>query len=233
MKKSTKIWLAVATALTLAGLLLFVGTMTACTWDFSAMASNPTETNRHEITDPFQNITVITNTSDIRFLPAEEGTPVVVCKEQENLRHAVTVQDGTLTIEIRDTRKWYEHISLFGENTTVTVYLPSDSYGALTIDSSTSDVDVPADFTFSTVEITLSTGDVLCRASASDSMTIKTTTGDIRLGNLSAASLELKVTTGDVTAANITVESDMTLHVSTGMANLTDITCQKTDDNVG
>lgn len=238
----------VAAILIAAGCLLIGGALMAWMipggWDFTGFSTVSYETNRHEIQEDFQNISIATDTADIEFIPSEGDAAVVECRDQENLYHRVSVVDGTLTIKLVDERKWYEHIGISFENTKVTVYMPRGEYGALIVDSDTGDVEIPADFGFESMNISQSTGDVQNRASTSGDMKIRTTTGRIRLEGVSAAALELTVSTGHVTvtdvvcgsmttsgstgkltATNVTCAGDVSIRVTTGDAELANITC--------
>ncbi len=226
MSKKTKIWLVIAISLILIGCIIFGGVMTVLQWDFRKLSTVRYETNGYEIHENYKNILIVTDTADIVFVPSENGESSVVCYEQKNVKHSVAVKDGTLVIEVVDTRKWYEHIGIFFSTPKITVSVPQGEYGALSVKSSTGDVEIPENFKFESVEISVSTGDVKNYASALEAIKIKTSTGDIRVQNLSADMLELSVTTGDVIAQSITCGSDIKINVSTGDTKLTDVTCK-------
>lgn len=226
MRKHARIWLIVATSLILIGGVIFVGMLAILNWDFTKLSTNKYETNEHEILESFSSISVDTDTADIKFVPSEGASCSVVCYEQKNMKHSVAVKDGVLCIEAVDTRKWYEHIGIHFGTPSVTVYIPQGEYGTLSVKSDTGDVEIPNAFSFETIDITESTGDVTNRASATKAINIKTSTGRIALENLSAGSLALSVSTGNVTASGVTCEGDLTVKVSTGKANLTDVTCK-------
>ena len=122
MKKATKCWLILATALILVGCILFGGVMTMLNWDFSKLSTASYSTNRHSVEEAFSHISLQTVTASIRFLPAEDGRTTVVCHEPDNQKHSVTLRGDTLVIERIDTRQWYEHIGLYFEPTQITVY---------------------------------------------------------------------------------------------------------------
>jgi len=227
MKTATKVWLIVAASLVLLGVLIFAVTMTILNWDFWKLGTVKNQTNTHDIKEGFRDISIRTNTADIAFLPSSDGKAKVVCYEAERMRHTVTVTDGTLTVELVDTRNWYDHIGIFsGDHSMVTVYLPSGQYGTLTVDEDTGDIGIPKDFTFETVTLSLHTGDVTCEASVSGAVKIGTTTGDIRLTDITANSLDLSTTTGDIAVSSVTCTDDASVTVSTGDAKLTDLSCK-------
>lgn len=200
--------------------------MTAYNWDFTRLSTIKYETNTHQIKDEFNSISLKTETADVDFVSSEDGKCKVVCYEPKNAKHSVTVQDGTLTINAVDERKWYEHMGITFDSPKVTVYIPQGEYGALSVKSSTGNVAMAKHFKFESINISTSTGDVKCLASTSEKMKLKTTTGNIRVENASAGTLDLSVSTGKVTVSNVNCERGVTVSVSTGKTYLTDIACQ-------
>lgn len=226
MNPKTKTWLITAAALVLVGCIIFGGAMMALKWDFSKLSTFKYETNEHTINENYKNISVISDTADITFFPSESTATTVICSEQENIKHSVTVKDDTLTIEMTDTRKWYEYIGINFENSKIDVYLPERAYEALNIKASTGDIDIPENFSFKSIDINVSTGDVENRASATEGIKIKTSTGDIAVSNVSAGSLELSVSTGKITASSVACTGDLNVRVSTGKTALLNVTCK-------
>ena len=103
MDKKTIVWLIFAAFLVIAGCVIFVGVMRVLNWDFTKLSAQY-ETNRHEISDDLQNITIRSDTAAITFLPSPDGKCTVECYEKMNLKHRVSVDNGTLVIEVEDTR---------------------------------------------------------------------------------------------------------------------------------
>ena len=226
MSKKLKIWLIAAASLMVVGAIIFAGVMTVFKWDFTKLSTRKLVTNTHTVTEAFTSISVNTDTAEVVLVPSDSSTCTVVCREYKKELHSVKVADGTLKIELRDTRKWYEHIGIGFGSSKMTVTIPQGEYGALSIRSSTGDMEIPTDFKVESMDITASTGDVTNYASATESVKIKTSTGDIRVENLSAGSLALSVSTGKVTITDITCEGDVSIRVSTGDSKLTDVACK-------
>ena len=226
MDKRTKIWLIVAATLLVSGCLIFGGVMTMLKWDFSRLSTVKFETNDYVITEGYKNISIETDTADIKFLPAEDGQSKVVCYEQKDMAHSVEVVDGTLVIRLVDTRKWYQYIGINFASPTITVYLPEAEYGTLLINESTGDVNLPNNFSFESIGITVSTGDIESYASASKDIKIKASTGDIRVEKVSADAIDLSVSTGRVILSDTACEGEVKVGVSTGKAYLTDVKCK-------
>lgn len=231
MEGKTIVWIITALALVLIGCILFGVVMLKSQGNFMPLSTTRYETHSYAITDGYSNIQITTNTAKVILAPSEDGTTSVVCYEQANLQHIVSVREDTLSVIVTDTRKWYEHIGIHLGSPIITIYLPADDYGNLTVQGSTGRVDIPADFSFGTVDITVSTGDVTCRASAAESMTIRASTGAIDLADASAATLDLSVSTGRVAVSSVTCTGDVTLRVSTGKVSLTDLRCNNLTSN--
>ncbi len=226
MRKTTKLWLIIASSLVLIGGILFGGVMTVFQWDLTALSTVKYEAENYEIAENFKNISIVTDAADIAIVPSENAKTSVVCREQKNRKHSVTVQDGALVVKVVDTRKWYEFIGIHFGTPKITVCIPQGEYGALSIKSSTGDVEIREEFQFKSMDISQSTGHITNYACASEVIKLKTSTGDIRVENISANALDLSVSTGNVTVSGVTCEGDVTIDVSTGKTDLTDIECK-------
>lgn len=224
MEKSAKAWLIAAAILVLIGALIFLGVMAMLKWDFQKLSTVKYETSETLLTENFRDITIVADTADISFVPSE--TAKVVCHEQKDMKHTVSVTDDALSVELIDTRKWYHYIGISFDTPKISVYLPQDIYGTLSVVSSTGDVEIPNDFKFEGIDIKLSTGRVVERASVSGNMKIETSTGDILVEGASAIDMELVVTTGHVTVSDVICKGDIQIEVDTGRATTTDVSCR-------
>ncbi|MBE6148484.1 MAG: DUF4097 domain-containing protein [Firmicutes bacterium] len=226
MNKKTKIWFFVASSLVLVGCIIFGGVMTMFKWDFTKLSTNKFETNKYEINDNFKDIKITTNTPDIEFVYFEDSHGRVVCNEQKNLKHSVIVKDNTLLIDVVDSRKWYEYIGINFKSPKITIYLPEGEYGKLSIKSNTGDINIPKKFKFKSIDVLLSTGNIMNNASVRDNIKIKTTTGNILIENISANILDLSTSTGKVDIENVNCHSDINVKVSTGKTNIVNTNCK-------
>lgn len=206
MKSSTKIWLIIAASLLLIGTIMIGVAMIMMNWDFSALSTRKYVTNHYDVSESFANISIVTTSANVQFLPSRDGSCTVVCHEHEKAKHTVNVEDGTLVIQVEDNRKWYDHIGISFTTPKITVYLPQGQYANLSVNSNTGDVDIAEKFIFENVNISVSTG-------------------DIHLAHLAANRMNLSVSTGDVTISNVSRMGDMNIRVSTGDTSLTNIRC--------
>ena len=226
MKKTTKAWLIAAASLVIIGCILFAVVMSVTGRDRSKLSTARYETNTYKISEPFSALSLTTDTADIVFAPSDDGKCRVECYEEEHAKHSVSVENNTLTVSINDQRSWDEYIGFTFDSPKITVYLPDTEYGALSIQESTGNVEIPEEFTFESIDISASTGSVDLGASAQDAVRIGTSTGDIQVENISAGSLELSVSTGEVTVSDVKCSGDITVSVSTGKSHLNYVSCQ-------
>ena len=225
MSKAAKIWLIVAGSLVLAGAAIFICMLSLMGWRFEGFSTTKYETNSHEITEEFDSVSISTDTAKVTLIPTDGDKCYIECYEQENASHTVAVREGTLFVELNDTRKWYEHIGIGYSSPKVSVYIPRGEYGELCVSSHTGNIDIPDAFKFKSIGITASTGDVNNRASAYETVRIKTTTGGITVENITAAALELSVSTGNIMVTNTRCDGNITVDVSTGKTHLTRVSC--------
>ena len=225
MKIATRFLLTLAGVLVLAGAVLMFIALSGSHWKLSGLSTVKFETNTVTIRDTFKDISIASDTEDIRIVPSEDGKCSVVFVEPENVQHTAEVKNGTLEIRKQDKRGWKDHMGFAIGDETITVYLPETAYGALEIRNDTGDTEL-APFTFRSIDIESNTGDVACLASASGTLRIASDTGDIRVQDLSAGELDLKVSTGRVDVLSVACGGDVSLKVSTGKASLTGVTCR-------
>ncbi len=226
MDKKTKIWLIIAACFLFVGCIIFGGVMTVLKWDFTKLSTTKYETNHYAITEDIKAISINTDAADIVFVPSENAENTVVCYEYENAKHTVTVEDATLIIDAKDTRKWYEYIGIHFRTPKITVQIAAGAYGALSALTDTGDIEIPKAFQFESINIAENTGDITNYASVSDFIKIKTNTGNIHLESVSANTIDISVSTGEVTARDISCADELKIGVSTGRTDLTDIRCK-------
>ena len=207
MKKTTKIALILAVVLILVGGAVFTLASMAADWNYETLKYESFEVNKYQYEEEVQNITLKTDTANVYFYPSSDGELRVECYEHIKAKHTVSVVGDTLSIELQDARKWYDHIGISFQSPEITVYLPKKTYDTLAVRTTTGDTLIKNDLEFQNIEINQSTGRVNCYASAAERMKIRTSTGEIHLKDGKVGALELEVSTGDSTLENITCKS--------------------------
>lgn len=217
-------------ALLAAGLLIMASTFFYIKFDFSELNSTDLSQRDVSVEEPFERISIDVDWFDVRVLPQSGTTAQVLAPEGANLHTEISVRDGTLLIELKDVRRWYQRFFSFapGNLGTVTVYLPSGTYSALKIATDTGDIKVEggaADaLRFDNTQIETSTGDVHYHADMPKGATfvpekvpgvlwIVSSTGDVAVSDTDVYVIDIFTTTGDVTltacsARTIKIESD-------------------------
>lgn len=231
MKKS----FLVAALLCGAGLVLFLICLLGTGFDFRKMSNVTYETNTYEVSDTFTDIKVDVSTADVCFVPADTDSCKVVCKETDQLKHSVRVENGTLVIDVVDQRNWINFIGFTVESPKVTVYLPETEYSRLNIKGNTGDVKVPEQFRFVQAKVEVDTGDVLWSAPVTTTLELKADTGDVTVSNVVTEALTVKTSTGDATITTATVSGALSVKSSTGEIKITDAQCKtlRADSNTG
>jgi len=227
MRKTVTLWLIAALVLVVLGCVLFVGVMVAYGGDFSKLSTVNYVTNTYEINETFDKIAIDVDTTDIHFVPAENGKCRIVCFELEKAKHSVVVQNGTLSIHTVDMRKWYEYIGITLGTPQMTVYLPTNTYSSLSVETDTGDITIPKNFSFERLHIDGDTSDIACFASVSNTLEIEVSTGRIHIEAITADRLDLTTTTGDIQVNSTTVNMELDVETNTGKVQLTEASCKK------
>lgn len=225
MKVSTVKWLTIAAALVVIGALICAAMFIFGLDDEANVNSRKFETNTHEISEKFSDISINTDTADIIFKLSDDGRCIVECYEEEKAKHDVFVDGGKLSVEINDKREWHDYIGFGLKSPTITIYFPMTELGALLIDESTGDIDIPRGFAFESIDITMSTGSAELSSSASGDVSITATTGDITVRDITAGKMALSVSTGEINVDGVKC-GEMRVDVTTGEAELCDIECE-------
>ncbi len=204
MKRSKKIALIVAAALTAAGLVIGGAALVTMGFDFTDMNTQHFTTVTHPVDAPFSGVAVSAAECDVRLLPSADDTCRVECYDSDRITHTVTVTDDTLTVTRQDTRRWYERIGVYwGDEAAVTVYLPPRTLDTLTVRTLSGDVTVSDAVSCRTAAIQTASGDAEVAAAVSERLSLQSVSGDLQVKGTSPAALEAKTTSGDISLAAV------------------------------
>lgn len=225
MSKITKVWLILATLLIVAGSILFVGVMINMKFDFNKLSTVEYETNSYEFNDEIKDISIKANTAEIKFLPSEDNTVRVVCREEVKEKHEVNVTNGNLEIKLKKMKKWYDYIGINLETPDITVYLPSGEYGAFNISTDTGDISISKDFAFESASVKASTADISFNCSVANTIKIEVDTGDVSLNSINAGDIILSSSTGKWKLVNVECSGDIEIESDTGRITFDNVNC--------
>lgn len=223
--KKRHILFTIAFSLILLGFILFIVSMSLNNWNINSSSTIKYETKTINVTEPFNNIYITSNTADIDFVLSTDKSCKVVYTEEKNMEYEVSISNNTLNIVLVNNKKWYNYIGIGFGKSTLKVYLPEIMYDILTINSDTSDINIPNKFFFESLDISLSTGDIECYSNVSKNIKIKTSTGDINLNDLTCENIELSSSTGEIDINDVIISNNASISVSTGAIKLENVTC--------
>ncbi|MBQ3939073.1 MAG: hypothetical protein II724_06965, partial [Clostridia bacterium] len=113
MTRSTKTWLIIAVVLVLLGAFAVFGVLAANDWQLPSSAVAKYETRSFDITEAFTDISVESDTENIRLVPAPDGKCRVEFYNESKKEVSAAVQNGTLTVRSLDPREWHDRFTLF------------------------------------------------------------------------------------------------------------------------
>ncbi len=179
--------------------------------------------NTYEIDGEFQNISAFINADEFEFKLSEDGKNKLVCREFEDQKHEVKVEDNALRVYDYDTRKWYDRIFLFNfESPKSVLYLTKDFYNNIVIEGSTGKVTIDNSFTFENANLVVSTGMIEFSANVSNNLNVKVSTGYAKIKDVNCNDAYLKSSTGKLDVINMNCEK-FTAEGSTGQIVLTNV----------
>lgn len=222
MKKGLKILIIVATLLVIVGFGLFITVLAVNDFDFSKLNTENYVTETYDISEDFNNIEINIETSSVNFVVSEDENTKVTCSETDKLTYNVGVTNNTLTISSVDNRRWYNSFGFFTiRKEAMTIYLPKDTYNALTIKNEVGSIMIPKNFTFEEVDIKCSVGSVSFYAKVNNGNNIELETGNVKLENVNANNISLKTATGKHTLTNVNATKTISIKSDTGIITLT------------
>ena len=200
MKKGTIVAIVLAIVLiVVGGILLAMGLSFADDGN-----QNPKLTERIvPITDPFTDLMVKTDDCDVRvYLVSTWEEARVEFAEHSQTKHQISMEDGTLKIELTDHRRWFDRVGLFWEDMQVRIYLPMGEYAGMHIITATGDIEMPGYLTAQDITLYSDTGDVYTETQARY-VSAETDTGQIVVCACNPELVTAKSDTGDILLATM------------------------------
>ena len=242
MKVKLIITIVVAAALIFIGIAVAACGFAMSGFDIKKLTTDPEVTNYVTPEEDFDSIIINATTADLKILPSTDGKCKIDLVERKNLYFMPSVENGILTINEIDDRKWYEYIGISWGNMSITLYLPKEQYDSLTVELTTGRAQIDSGLEFGKVDVKASTGSVKCEAKVTESLSIKCTTGliyasgatvdtirlkastgSIELCNSSCKGLEIEATTGSIKLSEVSGTGDFDIEATTGKINLSDV----------
>ena len=172
----------------------------------------------YEIKENYSSIYIQGYAGNIIIKPSADGVTRVECFDKEKVSHTVSVEGETLSVKVKDERRWYDRISLFSfwDSNGITLFLPKGEYNSIEVSSSTADITLQSGFSFANGSFASSTGDMIIFGAFSGDFTALTDTGDINLSGVSAAAVTVTANTGDITLDEVKSAGCLNITTDTG-----------------
>lgn len=174
----------------------------------------PLTVNTYPVSESFTGISVTDYYADVQLRVSRDGTVSVVTRDAEDVTHTVRVEGGTLTISRPEPTVGQRLFHHEDDDPEVTVYLPAGNYGALTVNTTSGDVEAAAQLGFASASLTTVSGDVDLNGSVAGKVTVATTSGDVELRCPTAGEVEVNTTSGDTELSDSYIQSLKILSVS-------------------
>ena len=187
------------------------------------------EEKTFEVSGNYKNFKIDLDTSDVTFIPSEDGLTKVVVKERAKQHHNVKVENEVLIIDYVNERTWFENIFVNNDGLKVDVYVPANTYENLEIKSDTGEISIPSKFGFSSLDINVHTGNVYLECNVFDDANIVASTGNINYNYATLNNLEVTTSTGNMNFSKIKVADYIKTNSSTGKLNLEEVKAKELD----
>ena len=132
----------------------------------------PLTVNTYPVSESFTGISVTDYYADVQLRVSRDGTVSVVTRDAEDMAHTVRVEGGTLTISRPEPTVGQRLFHHEDDDPEVTVYLPAGNYGALTVNTTSGDVEAAAQLGFASASLTTVSGDVDLNGSVAGKVTV-------------------------------------------------------------
>ena len=193
---------------------------------FNMSESVETVTNTYAVEDAFRNIQIGSYTGEVKICASEDGKVNVECRENEKLHYDISVRNDVLEIKQKDERKWFDFLSFFMMlDNGMTLYLPAGEYDALNLSSTSGLVDIPEGFSFSDVNVAVTSGSTLFFADVRGNLNIASTSGGMNVQSTVGQNANITNTSGRIHIESMNVQGDISIHQTSGSIGIEDTIC--------
>ena len=206
----------VASALAVSAITL-LGTGLAASADWRGSTSLVTK--NYPVSGSFSSVSVTDYYADVQLRASRDGSVSVTTRDTQDVTHTVQVVNGTLTISRPEPNLGQRIFHDDDDDSTVIVYLPAGDYGALTVNTTSGDVESSGQLNFASANLTTTSGDIEIAGSVTQSLVCNSTSGDVEVNSPAAGAVQISTNTGDAELTGVSAQS-LSIHTNTGDANL-------------
>lgn len=164
-------------------------------------------TKNYPVSAGFTDISITEYYADVELRASRDGTVSVTTRDAEDVTHTVTVKNGTLSISRPEPtvgERWFHDDD---DDPKVVVYLPAGDYGALTVNTTSGDVESASQLNFSAASLTTVSGDIDLMGSVTGAVNCTSTSGDIELRSPTLGAVKTNTTSGDTEITGALIQS--------------------------
>ena len=158
-----------------------------------------------------------------QFRVSRDGSVSVVTRDAADVTHTVRVEGNTLTVTRPEPSVGQRLFHHDDDDPEVTIYLPAGNYGALTVSTTSGDIETAGQLGFASANLTTVSGDIDLNGSVGGKVVCNTTSGDVELRCPTAGDVEISTTSGDAELNDSYIQSLKVVSVS-GDASLERVT---------
>lgn len=230
MKRRTIITLIIAGVFFVSGIICCGVGASMVDFDFTRLGTvSSYEKKQYEVSAAeIASFSVTDRNNGIIILPSPDDKIRITYYENEKELYEIGEKDGTLSVEYRDMRKWYEYIGISWTvlSRDMIIELPADYSGAFTAESSNGKMSL-SDMNFTGGDISLQTSNApihVNNVTAAGDLTADTDNGTVTLSKTQVTGeLQIRTKNGKVVTEGVGAQGNMSLKTSNG-AVLLDIT---------
>lgn len=101
----------------------------------------PLTVNNYPVSGNFTNVSVTDYYADVQFRVSRDGSVSVVTRDAADVTHTVRVEGNTLTVTRPEPSVGQRLFHHDDDDPEVTIYLPAGNYGALTVSTTSGDIE--------------------------------------------------------------------------------------------
>ncbi len=143
-----------------------------------------------DVSNDFDKIHIYDVNNSVELLPSEDGKCYIECYDSKKVSHDINVENDVLTIDLVDSRQWYEMLSFSElEKNKLTVYIPQKEYGEISIKTVNGSISADEDLKLNNLYAESTNGSLSLDAQLNGNIDLRTVNGDIESKGINFAGI--------------------------------------------
>ena len=210
--RAKSIILIIAVILILGGLIMSFAALASTGFDWRRISQDgDTEQKRFDTeASGIREIIVRERNREIILEPSVDGKIHIIYFESEKETYRIRTDDGKLTIEVEDRRRWFDFIGIHIETQSTTIQIPAEFSGDVDLDTKNGDVDVSDLAVKGKVKLSTSNGGILAEGlTVGGDFDADTSNGRISADNVTVGGgFDASTKNGQIELAGVIIEGE-------------------------